>query len=166
MISACESLSPSLAIETSFLPLFMLWPDTRPVIICPSPVLRNRSAAGEAEKANTPQYIINPFSCSVVGFCMFDKISALDNVCSFILQDHLRYKPLIVRIWGEGNHWGWAEGKVHFPLLRFSCIVKRHRLYGRDIVGSFLFFVLTTSGHKIGSQLLNLVSGSFALAND
>lgn len=78
------------------------------------------------------------FHAALLAFAMFDKISALDNMCSFILQDHLRYKPLIVRIWGEGHHWGWAEEKVHFPLLRFCCIVKRHRLYGGDIVGSRL----------------------------
>ena len=85
---------------------------------------------------------------------MFDKISALDNMCSFSLQNDLRYQPLIVRIWVGGNHWGWEEGKVHFPLARFSSssiVVKRHRLYRGNIVGSFLFLVLTTSGHKIRS---------------
>lgn len=102
---------------------------------------------------------------------MFDKISSLDNMCSFFLQNDLRYKPLIVRIWGGGNHCGWEEGKVHFPLSRFSTssssvVVKRQRLYGGDIVGSFLFLVLTTSGCKIKSQLPSLVSNSFALAND
>lgn len=77
------------------------------------------------------EYIVNPVSQSIVGFYMLDRISALDNVCSFSLQNNLRYQPLIVRIWAGGNHCGWEERKVHFPLSGFSssCIVvKRHRL--------------------------------------
>lgn len=67
---------PSLAVETNFLPLFRL-------LLIPGLVSSahlQRSGTGQLlERQKKAEYIVNAASYSIAGFCMFDKISALDN---------------------------------------------------------------------------------------
>lgn len=68
LLCADVILFPSSAVEISVLPVFMFLPGARLGIICPSPVLGQL-----LERQKKPEHIVNPVSCSIVGFCIVDK---------------------------------------------------------------------------------------------